>query len=111
MNVSREALSGAPYVLDPERSRKILALIFQRLSSAGQARVAEAVGVSESTISKMKAGDLELVSRILSYCGLKVVPVEMRCFNPEKIGAILTLAKDNLANISGPEALTWEDPE
>lgn len=111
-------MNGGPYALDPERARKNLAAILTRLSSAGQARAAEAIGVSESTISKMKSkqgdarsSDLELLAGLLAYCGLKVVPVEMRCFNPEKIGAILTLAKDNLANIAGPEQLSWEDPE
>lgn len=111
-------MSAAAYALDPERARKNLALIFQRLSSAGQARAAEAVGVSESTLSKMKTpqgdqkwSDFETLARVLAYLGLKVVPIEMRCFNPQQIGAVLALAKAHLAKIDGPDQLVWEDPE
>lgn len=110
--------SAAPYALDPERARKNLALILTRLSSAGQARAAEACGVSESTVSKMKTpqgeqklSDLELLARLLAFLGLKVVPIEMRCFNPQQIGAVLALAKAHLAKIDGPDQLLWEDPE
>jgi transcriptional regulator with XRE-family HTH domain len=98
-------------ILDAGRARKNGAAVLHAFGRVGQVAVAEALGISESTVSRLKNSELEQWASLLAALGLKVVPVEMRCFNPEKIGAILTLAKDNLANITGPEGLTWEDPE
>lgn len=92
-----------------DRSRKNLAAILQRLASIGQAKAAEALGTSESTVSRMKDKELEQLAKLLAVLGLKVVPVEMRCFDPDAIGAILALAKARLASIERPEQLAWDE--
>lgn len=93
-----------------ERSRKNLKAILHGLSSVGQARLAEALGVSESTVSRWKAEQAEQCARALAALGLKVVPIEMRCFDPRKIDAILQLAKSHLADIEKSDQLAWDDP-
>ena len=71
--------------------------------------MAAAMGVSESTISRMLAPDhLDKLSLLLAHAGLKVVPIEMQCFPQEKVQALLTLARDHLATIEHPGQLTWE---
>lgn len=91
-----------------ERARKISTLIFHRLSSVGQATLAERAGASEPTVSRWKSEQVEQCAKFLAHLGLKVVPEEMRCFDPAKIGAILQLAKAHLSEIEGTEQLEWE---
>lgn len=64
--------------------------------------------MSESTISRhISEGHLERSIRILAEVGLKVVPAEMKCFNPKDIDAILHQAKCWLAHVESSEQL-WE---
>ena len=99
------AVSASP----DERARKIVALIFQRLSSVGQATLAEALGTSDPTISRWKTEQVEFTAKALAALGIKVVPLEMRCFDPQQISAILVLAKERLSQIENADQLAWED--
>jgi DNA-binding transcriptional regulator YdaS (Cro superfamily) len=92
-----------------ERARKNLQSIFRALSSVGQARLAEAMNVSEASVSRWKTEQAEHCARALSALGLKVVPIEMRCFDPKKIDAILQLAKAHRAEIEGADRLAWDE--
>lgn len=67
------------------------------------------MGVSESTISRMKNEQLESFCLMLAHLGLKVVPTEMQCFPAERVQALLTLTKGYLASIERPEQLHWDD--
>jgi hypothetical protein len=80
-----------------------------RLSSVGQARAAEALQTSESTISKLKSGELEMLAKLLAAIGVKCVPEHLRCYEPKQMEAILTLAKARLAQIDSTEQLAWEE--
>jgi transcriptional regulator with XRE-family HTH domain len=93
-----------------DRARRISSTILQRAQrDATQAALAAAMGVSESTISRMLAPDhLDKLALMLAHAGLKVVPIEMQCFPQEKVQALLTLARDHLATIEHPGQLTWE---
>lgn len=93
------------------RARKNQSAILQGLASVGQATVADALGVAESTVSRMKEKDIPDLAKLLAIAGLKVVPTTMRCFDPQKIGAILALAKAHLAEIETTEQLAWDDAE
>lgn len=95
--------------LPDERARKNLQAIFQRLSLVGQTNLANALSVSESTISRWKAEQAEQCAKALGALGLKVVPVDMRCFDPKQIDAILQLAKSHLADIEHTDQLAWDE--
>lgn len=90
------------------RARKNASIFLQRLASVGQATVAEKLSTSESTVSRMKGKDLEEFSQVLALLGLKLVPDDMRCYKPEAIQAIFTLARMAMAN-TDPESLVWEE--
>jgi DNA-binding transcriptional regulator YdaS (Cro superfamily) len=92
-----------------ERARKTLSLIFQRLSSVGQARLAEQLSLSEASVSRWKSEQAEVCAKALAALGLKVVPEEMRCYHPKKIDAILVLAKAHLEGMNGAESLAWDE--
>lgn len=62
-----------------ERSRKAFSSVLQSLSVAGkQASIAAAMGVSDSTVSRIKTQDLEGCIQFLYHAGFKLVPEDHR---------------------------------
>ncbi|HWK72201.1 MAG TPA: hypothetical protein VNS29_15310 [Burkholderiaceae bacterium] len=96
-----------------ERARKAHTLALQRISRIGQATVAQEVGVSPATVSRFvsEPDGLERACKVLAAVGLKVVPVTMQCFPPEKVAIFMTLARDHLNYLQRPEQLAFEDDE
>lgn len=90
-----------------ERSRKNFSTILAALGRAGQVHVAAAIGVHESTVSKIKSDELERLAALLAACGLKVVPQEFRCAKPEIIEAALVFARAAMEQHSS--SLVWDD--
>lgn len=88
------------------RSRKIVQVVLQRLASRTSARVAEAVGTSESTVSRFGSEHLDKVAAIIAELGLKVVPAEYKCYEPGYIEALHRLAQEQLKAETSPE-LEW----
>lgn len=91
-----------------ELSRKNETTILRGIAEHSQARIAEQLGVNDSTISRFKDGGLAQAAALLAACGLKVVPISMQCFPQEKVGALLTLARAHLVQMEHPEQLSWE---
>lgn len=90
----------------PERACKAMQLVLQRLQEPGTGvAVATAMGVSESTISRLKNERLEECLRLLAHLGLKVVPSEFRCVNPEAY-AFLTSTHEKVMRVA--PGLIWE---
>lgn len=95
-------LSSTP----PERARKTVQLVLQRLQEPGSGVAAAAsMGVSESTVSRLKTERLEEVALFLAVLGLKVVPVEFKCVNPDAY-AFLTSTHEKIMK-TAPH-LIWE---
>ena len=91
------------------RSRKFEALALQRLASVGQVNVAEAIGKSETTVSRhVSEQHLQRSLEVLAALGLKVVPIEMQCYPKPQIEAIFELARGAMERMKGVEELTWE---
>ena len=76
---------------------EIQTAILARMAEVGQARVAEAAGVSDATVSRWKDGALEQAARILAALGLKVVPVEAQVQDPAYMASLEHLASMALA--------------
>lgn len=94
--------------MNPERSRKAECLVLRRLASVGQVHVAEALNVSESTVSRMKEGARQWID-LLDACGLKVVPADMQCYREDSLQAILTLARQRMEQLQTPDQLQWDE--
>lgn len=63
-----------------ERARKGVQLALQRMQDAGTAsQVAVSMGVSESTISRIKNERLEETLLLLAHLGIKCVPSDFKC--------------------------------
>lgn len=89
--------------------RKSDATVCKRLQSAGQNRVAELVGVSESTVSRFVSnGDLKRAIEILAAAGIKCVPSEFRCFDPKDVEVLMHGHKRWAETLESAEQLSWE---
>lgn len=102
-----------------ETARKTHSAILQALSRTGLDPVADALGVSASTVSRMKSDDspakwdlkLSQVALLLDTLGLKAVPRENKCYPPDKIQWLIDGAREYAARLKSADDLTWEDPE
>jgi hypothetical protein len=89
-----------------ERTRKAMQVVLQRLQEPGTALAAAlAMGTSESTISRIKTERMEEVLRLLAHLGLKVVPADYKCVNPDAY-AFLTATHEKVMRVA-PQ-LIWE---
>jgi len=103
--MSTPALSQDPSA----RAREIESLVLQRLLSVGQKTVADAMTLSESTVSRWKEGEIERWSKVLALLGLQVVPVSAVVVNAEYLRSLETLAELGLkAEKKRPGPLGWD---
>ena len=56
-----------------QRCKRNQTTILKAIAAVGQARIAELIGVSESTVSRYKDADVEKLAAVLAAAGLKVV--------------------------------------
>lgn len=88
-----------------EASRKVERTLLQTLAARSQVRVAELMGVSESTVSRI---DKSSIAAFLAACGLKAVPQERVCLDPDYIHSLKVLAGVGL-QAPEPKVLDWGD--
>lgn len=86
-------------------------LVRRQVMSVGQAEIARRTCKDESKISRLMNGDLALFAQLLALCGLKVVPAEWRCADPDKIESVLKWAKIGMDSVKSAEDLLFNDPE
>lgn len=80
--------------IDRASARKNETAILHALAEVSQKAVADRLGVSESTVSRMKSdGQIENMAGFLAAMGLKVVPERAETFDPAYIDALRTLAR------------------
>lgn len=72
-----------------DAARKIEALMLQGLAANGQKNVAQALGLSESTVSRWKDGDLYKMALSLVAMGLKAVPADAEMIRREDLQALI----------------------
>lgn len=92
-----------------ESARKIESSLLQRLSSVGQVTVARSMDVSESTISRLKDGQIAVVSQLLAALGLKLVPADFKVVDPARAQAMYTLYEAAINRMSNPAELLFSD--
>lgn len=75
-------------------ARRYHALVIKHMASAGQVKVAESLGMTESMISRFINDDvgIERACLILAAVGLKVVPVNDQVVCESMYGAVVTIA-------------------
>jgi hypothetical protein len=82
---------------NPTLARKSIAEILRRLASRGQKPVGEALGKSETWISRWKSADAQTCADLLAVLGLKIVPAENECHAPAYIAHLRYFARIGVA--------------
>ena len=95
-----------------ERSRKIAFTLRKGMAEQGkQVALAAAMGVSESTISRMNGDVLDTFSSIIAHCGLKLVSIEAVCVSRARAEAMGELFNAALAKQKNVASLLWDDDQ
>jgi hypothetical protein len=92
---------------DQAQSSKSLAVILRALAAHGQKPAGEAIGKSETWVSRWKSEDAETCVHLLTALGLKVVPAGNKCFPPSYIERLQFFARIGIDQ--EPPALGWDD--
>lgn len=92
-----------------ETARKGFAFLLHALASVGQAAIAEQLGVSEATVSRIKNDDLERACLLIALLGGKIVPISVKCYAPAAIEPLLALAKQRMQQLESVAQLEWAD--
>jgi hypothetical protein len=71
--------------------------------------VAKSMDVSESTISRLKDGQIAVVSQLLAALGLKLVPADFKVVDPARAQAMYTLYEAAINRMSNPAELLFSD--
>lgn len=91
-----------------EKARKAYSSALQALQEPGtQRNLAQVLGTSEATVSRIKTEKLEDAITLLYHLGFKVVSTDMKCFPADYVQALHTMARMHLS--SEPQTLVWED--
>lgn len=90
-------------------SRSIQADILQKVAVHKRCYLAQSLNVDPTTIGRWldssQAGSrLEQFATLLAICELKVVPIQMQCYDHHKIDILFHLAKDSLTRFDNANA-------
>lgn len=90
-----------------EKARKAYTRVLQRLGESGTQRtLAQVLGTSETTISRIKTEKLEDAIALMVHLGFSIVPPGMRCYPEEYVQALHTMAKLQMQQAA--PTLEWE---
>jgi len=93
-----------------DRSRKYVSLVLQAMQEPGrQVAAATVMGMSESTVSRLKNEHLQHFALLLAHVGLKIVPADRVCVSRETYEAMTHIATRAMSNADVARQLVWED--
>ena len=86
--------------------QKNLSVILKAMASISQVKVAERMGLSGTTVSRMKDEDIERLALLLAACNLVAQPRSYQSIDPDKLRALKLLAREALETETAP---AWSD--
>lgn len=99
MNTSSDTTLG--------KARKAHSVVLRSLhEGAKQGAIAVAMGVSDSTVSRIKTEKLEDALTLIYLAGFKVVPQDVKCYPADYVTALHTMARMHMA---AARSLEWDD--
>jgi AraC-like DNA-binding protein len=91
-----------------ERARKAHARVLQALQEPGTARtIAQVMGVSEATISRIKTEKIEDALALLYQLGFKVVEQDRHCVQADYLKALQVMAREHMRRDA--PTLQWDE--
>lgn len=86
-----------------ERARKNASAILRAVAAVKQVRVAELLGVSETTVSRLLSeGEMDRIGQVLAACRLKVVPETDPTVDADLLQSLAVLAAHGAQNVAKP---------
>jgi AraC-like DNA-binding protein len=90
------------------RARKITSTVLKRVHTGPtQSAIAAAMGVSESTVSRLLSEHLDKLALVLAHAGLRLVDESAKVYPPEYVAALHVLAARHM-RAGGADELTDE---
>lgn len=95
-------------------SRNMQSQIMQAVAVSKQSNVADCIGVDTTTVGRwLDANNSESkmvqFCTMLAFCGLKIVPANMKCYDASKIDILFRLAKDNFQRLEEVDDFFHDD--
>jgi hypothetical protein len=94
---------------NPDSSRKSQTAILQRLAAVSQKSAGDAIGRSETWVSRFASEQLKTCADLLAVLGLKVVPVANVCYPPDHIEHLEYFARIGMARAGDAVKLDFEE--
>lgn len=90
-----------------EKARKAHSALLQALQEGGkQGAIAVALGVSDSTVSRIKTEKVEDALNLLYLAGFKLVPADAKCYPADYVTALHTMAR---MHMTAAKSLEWDE--
>lgn len=99
---------GSDGIPREERARRNGSALLRGARAVGLNALAEACGVSDSTVSR-RLEKPEVLGMLVAATGNKVVPINKRCYDPVEIDALLTLVRKQTARMRSADDLDWDE--
>lgn len=95
-------------------SRNMQSQIMQSVAVNKQSNVASCIGVDTTTIGRWldaKNPDSKIVQfcDMLAFCGLKIVPANMKCYDASKIDILFRITKDHFQRLEEVDDFFHDD--
>ena len=91
-------------------ARKGHTLVLQKLQEHVQGDVADALGLTDCSLSRLKTAHLEEVIKLLALLGIKLVPAELKCYRPDLIEVIFQEYRQRMVEAKcADDVLRWDD--
>jgi len=95
-------------------SRNMQSHILQAVAEHKQSNVADCIGVDSTTVgrwldSKNPESKMVQFCTMLAFCGLKVVPAEMKCYDAAKIDILFRISKDHFQRLEEVDDFFHDD--
>lgn len=89
--------------------------LFAGVRSAGYEQIGHYLSCTKTTVSELAGKEkykfnFNTCAELLARLGLKIVPAEYRCYNPDDIERIMYFAKRGMESMN-PESLEWDGEE
>jgi hypothetical protein len=79
-----------------ETAQRNYTTALKALAELSQTRAAELMGVSDTTVCRLKSSELEQICTLLAACCLRVTPTSCEVYDEAFIAALRTLARHGI---------------
>lgn len=102
-------LAGGDGISRDQQARKNTSTLLRRARAVGHVNIAAYAGVTDTLVSRWFSENADAMGKALALMGLKCVSVDKRCFDPDEIDALVTMARKRMDRVRSADDLDFED--